>query len=307
MTNNKSIGQLLIEAGLISSSQIQLAEREHQQSDLEISEILVARGWLKQETIDFFAQRWSEMLTARSKKPLPFYFKEAGLLNVEQINEILKLQKQSANKVRFHRLAVEEGYLNQSTVDFFLAHMFNVHDPKTTMGIPPHELIRNYARGKKEFSNIDLRSISLMGASLSGIILDGSNLRSANLSKANLNGSNLIRVNLNLANLTQTVLTEANLSRSFLKQANLQSAHLGKANFSGADLTGANLQSAYLAKANFSGADLTGVNLPANCPYEIYYDSSTIFEQNFNPTSAGWKIRVSARKKRKNILDDQGV
>lgn len=291
MSNNKSIGKLLIKAGLISSSQLKLAEREHRQGDFEISEIIVARGWVRQKTIDFFAQKWSAILAERAKKPLPFYFKEAGLLNVKQINEILKLQKQSTEKIRFHHLAVEGGYLKQTTVDFFLAHVFNVHDPKTTVGIAPHELVRNYARGKKDFSNIDLRSISLMGASLSGVILNGSNLRSANLSKANLNRSSLIRVNLNQANLTQTVLTKANLSKSFFNQANLQSAHLESANFSEAVLQSANLQSAYLAKANFSGADLTGANLPLDYPYEVYYDSSTIFDEDFSPALAGWKIK----------------
>lgn len=290
MINNKSIGKLLIEAGLISNSQLQLAKREQQQCDLKFGEILVARGWVKQKTIDFFTQKWSEMIAAKSRKPLPFYFKESGLLSVEQINEILKLQKRSAQKTRFHRLAVEQGYLKQITVDFFLAHFFNVYDPKTTVSIPPHELIRSYAKGQKDFSNTELRSTSLIGASLSGIILNGSNLRQANLSKANLSHSNLIRVNLTQANLTQANLTEANLAKSFFYQANLESAHLKGANFSEAILQSANLQSAYLAQADLTGADLTGAKLSLSYPYEVYYDRSTIFDEDFSPSSAGWKI-----------------
>ena len=288
--DDRSLEKLLTKAGLISTSQLKLAKQEQQQCDLELSEILVARGWVKQETINFFVQKWSETIAAKSRKPLPFYFKESGLLNVEQINEILKLQKRSTEKIRFHRIAVERGYLKPVTVDFFLGHFFNVYDPKTTVSIPPHELIRNYAKGKKDFSNTELRSTSLIGASLSGIILNGSNLRQANLSKANLSHSNLIRVNLTQANLSQANLTEANLTKSFFYQANLKSAHLKKANFSRAILQSVNLESAYLAQANFSGADLTGAKLSSSYPYEVYYDRSTVFDESFSPSLAGWKI-----------------
>lgn len=291
LPNNQSVGKLLVEAGIISTSQLQLATQEQQQCDFELDEILVARGWVKQKTITFFVREWSEMIAAKSRKPLPFYFKESGLLSVEQINEIIKLQKRLPKKIRFHRIAVEQGYLKQATIDFFLAHFFKVYDPKTTVSIPPHELIRNYAKGKKDFSNTDLRNASLVGASLIDITLNGSNLKQANLNKANLSRSNLIRVNLNLANLTQANLNKANFTRSFLNQANLQSAHLRKANFSGAILQSANLELAYLAQANFSGADLTGAKLSLNYPYEVYYDRSTIFDESFNPSLAGWKIR----------------
>jgi len=289
--HHKLIEQLLLEAGLISASQIQLAKQEEKSHGMELSEIFVVRGWVKQVTVDFFAQRWSAMLAERSRKPLPYYFKESGLLEISQINEILKIQKKSVEKMRFHRIAVDQGYLQQTTVDFFLAHMFNVYDPKTTVSIPPHELVRSYAKGEKDFSNTDLRSASLKGVSLIGVTLNGSNLRQANFIKANLNRSSLIRVNLNQANLTQAILTETNFSRSFLKQANLESAHLEQANFSSAVLESANLQSAYLAKADFSGADLRGAKLSLNYPYEVYYDRSTVFDSDFTPTLAGWKIK----------------
>lgn len=293
LPSNRSVDKLLIEAKLISINQFQLAYREQSQSDLEIAEILVARGWIKAITLDFFTNQWSEMITAKSRKPLPFYLKESGLLSVAQINEILKLQKRSPGKKRFHHLVVECGYLKQATVNFFLAHFFNVYDPKTTISIPPHELVRNYAKGKKDFANTDLRSASLTGASLIGIILNGSNLKQANLSQANLSRSNLIRVNLNLANLTKTNLTQANLARSFLTQANLQSAYLDKANFSGAFLQSADLRSAYLAQTNFSGANLTGAKLDASYPYKVYYDSATVFDESFSPSLAGWQLRES--------------
>ena len=116
---NKPLGQILLEAGLISISQIQLALHEQKHSSLKIGEILTLHGWLKQETADFFAEKWSSLLLAKEKQPLIYYFQEAALLEQEQIKTLIKLQKQKLEKIRFHHLAVEQKYLKQVTVDFF--------------------------------------------------------------------------------------------------------------------------------------------------------------------------------------------
>ncbi len=50
---NKPLGQILVEAGLISMSQIELALKEQKQTNLKIGEILTLHGWIKQETADF--------------------------------------------------------------------------------------------------------------------------------------------------------------------------------------------------------------------------------------------------------------
>ena len=50
--DKKSIGQILIEAGLISIAQLELALQEQKQNDLRIGEILVAHDWILPKTID---------------------------------------------------------------------------------------------------------------------------------------------------------------------------------------------------------------------------------------------------------------
>jgi uncharacterized protein YjbI with pentapeptide repeats len=87
----------------------------------------------------------------------------------------------------------------------------------------------------------------------------------------------------------KAVLTGVNFERANLYQANLREAHLKEANFSQANLQGADLREAHLLKAVFAGADLRETQLPAEYPYEVYYDSQTTFDEQFEPQKAGWK------------------
>ena len=286
---NKPLGEILIEAGLISIAQIEVALKEQQASGMRIGEILVSHGWIDRETVDFFAERWLELLK-QEKKPLVYYFKEAFLLNNQQIDAVLKLQKLKHKKVRFHHLAVEQGYIKQKTVDFFLVYLFSIHKPELISVAKSYEVLNSYYQGTKDFSKIDLRKAPLMSVTLKGIVLDDSNLSSIDLSKANLSYSSLIRVNLQQANMNRAVLTKANLSKSCLTQANLQEAHLEKVDFTGAILQEVNFQSSYLAEANFAKADLTKAKLPLEYPYNVYYDRQTIFDRDFDPKLTGWKL-----------------
>ena len=294
--NNQSsqpLGQILIEAGLISINQIQIALREQKETGLTIEEILVAHGWIKQTTADFFVKQWCSLLSEIDKKPLVSYFQQADLLNNKQIKALIRLQKLKRQKVRFHHLAVEQGYLKQKTVDFFLAYLFKIHDAKSISATKTYELLKNYSQGIKDFSGSDLRKAEIISVSLKDIVLDGSNLSRVDLSQANLSHSSLIGANLNLANLTKAILTEVNFTNSCLTQANLREAHLEKANFSSAILHGVDFQSSHLAQANFVGADLTQARLPLDYTDEVYYDEYTIFAQDFNPEIRGWKkVRV---------------
>ncbi len=290
--NNQSsqpLGKILIEAGLISINQIEIALREQEETGLRIEEILVAHGWIKRTTADFFVKQWCSLLSEIDKKPLVYYFQQADLLNNEQIKALIRLQKLKRQKVRFHHLAVEQGYLKQKTVDFFLAYLFKIHDAKSISATKPYELLKNYSQGIKDFSESDLRKAKMISVSLEGVVLDGSNLSRIDLSQANLSHSSLIKTNLNLANLTKAILTEVNFTNSFLAQANLREAYLEKANFSSAILHGVDFQSSHLAQANFAGADLTQARLPLDYTDEVYYDKYTIFDHDFNPELRGWK------------------
>ncbi|MEL6945166.1 MAG: low-complexity protein, partial [Bacteroidota bacterium] len=70
----RPLGEVLIEAGLITASQIEFALQLQYNSDLRIGEILASHNWIDQKTADFFAERWNKLLKQDQKKPLVYYF-----------------------------------------------------------------------------------------------------------------------------------------------------------------------------------------------------------------------------------------
>lgn len=128
-TEKLPLGELLLEAGLISRTQLQLALQDQKVSGYEqfkLGEILDVRGWVKQETSDFFASRWYQIVAASRmnfyRKKIGSYLKDAGLLNEKQIQTILEQQKNQYNY--FGALAVIKGYIKQATLDFFVKNLF---------------------------------------------------------------------------------------------------------------------------------------------------------------------------------------
>ena len=289
---DKPLGEILVEAGLVSLAQIEIALQEQSQSNLKIGEILALHGWINQETADFFVEKWTKLLEKNKKQPLVYYFKEAALLDAQQIASLLKeqktQQKKKGKKIRFHNLAVERGYLKQITVDYFLASLFNIYSSGVFSFTKPYEILRSYTNGETDFKRTKLSSAPLMGISLKKVILDESNLKAANLTSCNLSHSSMVQVNLALANLNKAVLTEVNLEGACLNKANLREAHLEKVNFAQASLQNADLSNAYLLNTCFAAADLQGAQLPSEYPYEVYYDSETCFDDDFDPITAGW-------------------
>lgn len=129
------LGEILQHAHLVSPAQIEVALMEQaQQPERRLGEILARRGWLKQETADFFAQQW-EALVAQSqtdsqsplKQPLGYYLQSAALLDESQIRAIISEQEQGRLWVRLGAFAVLKGWLKQSTVDFFVENLFPEH------------------------------------------------------------------------------------------------------------------------------------------------------------------------------------
>ena len=285
----RPLGEILIEAGLITASQMEFALQLQSSSNLRIGEILASHNWIKQQTADFFAEKWTTLVNQKQKKPLVYYFRASGLLDEEQIAKLIREQKQQVKPKRFHRLAVEQGYLKQITVDFFMANIFNIYNTNVFSFAKPYEILSRYNKGETNFRRTELSKAPLMGVSLKGIQLDGSNLREANLNSCNLSESSLIQSNLALVELGKAILTGVNFERANLYQANLREAHLKEANFTKANLQGADLTNAHLFNAIFSGADLRETKLPTEYPYEVYYDSKTTFDREFEPQQAGWK------------------
>ena len=118
------LGQILHQAGLISAAQIQLALRDQSfNQQMLIGEILTLRGWIQEETVDFFVNLFPIFVEQKQEKPLGYYLKQAGLLDNNQVKYLLSLQNQRQSWIRFGKLAVINEILKQDTVDFFLKNL----------------------------------------------------------------------------------------------------------------------------------------------------------------------------------------
>ena len=290
-SDRQPLGEILIEAGLVSIHQIEIALQEQKARQLKIGHILANHGWIKSETADFFAEKWSSLIEKRPNRPLALYLFAAALLNREQLL-VLKQQQQQANfKTELHSLAVKQGYVKRETVNFFLKHLYEVKQASGLSFAKSYEIIRSYLKGETNFQNKELSQAPLNGVSLKDVMLDNSNLVQANLNKTNLSNSSLVRVNLTLANLESANLSHVNFTHACLIEANLRKSNLEQANFQVANLQEADLREANLLYASFAGADLRGAKLESIYSYNVYYDCQTRFDPNFDPVKASWKLR----------------
>ncbi len=112
---------------------------------------------------------------------------------------------------------------------------------------------------KEELKELDMESVSLVGADMRRADLAHTNLTNANLTNANLTKANLAKANLTNADLAHTNLTNANLTKANLTKANLYTANLAKANLTNADLTNTSLINVNFSNANLSFANLSNV------------------------------------------------
>jgi hypothetical protein len=125
-SNKLPIGLLLQNAGLISPEQLQNAlELQAQYTQLKLGEILAVQQSLKVKTIDFFVDKWQEIIDQGQLFPLGYYLEKACLLNKQQIKIILREQKEETknNQQKFGILAVQKGWIKQDTINFFLANL----------------------------------------------------------------------------------------------------------------------------------------------------------------------------------------
>lgn len=119
----KPIGEILTEAGLITKPQLEVALRDQIYNDnMLLGEILALRGWIEQDTADFFVREWFKLIGSRVDRPIGFYLNKAGLLSEADIQKILAEQRKYS--LRFGDTAVQKGLLKPSTVEFFLKHLY---------------------------------------------------------------------------------------------------------------------------------------------------------------------------------------
>ncbi|MDJ0715960.1 MAG: hypothetical protein QNJ54_17310 [Prochloraceae cyanobacterium] len=113
------IGFTLQVAGLISVAQFKVAIRDQiYYPDMSLEEILVLRGWVKLETINFFLEQLPQLKHRKPKPLLKHCLIKAGLLTNQQIHTLVEVQKQTG--IPFWSLAVRRGWIQQATIDFFI-------------------------------------------------------------------------------------------------------------------------------------------------------------------------------------------
>jgi len=118
----KPIGEILEDAGLVSQYQVEIALiDQNSYVDTKLGEILALRGWVKQETANFFAEDFPELVNKPDRMRLGEYLMAASLLEEKQVEDILQEQLQIG--IKFGYVAVLKGYIKQETLDFFLTHL----------------------------------------------------------------------------------------------------------------------------------------------------------------------------------------
>lgn len=116
------LGKLLQTAGLISELQLEealLLQSEY--TSMKLGEILALQEIIKTSTVIFFVDRWGKIKQKGQQFPLGYYLEKAGLLNEQQIKTILSEQKNQS--IKFGKLAVEKGWIEEKTVNFFLSSL----------------------------------------------------------------------------------------------------------------------------------------------------------------------------------------
>ena len=120
--NKLPLGLLLQNAGLISKEQLETSlELQAQYTQMKLGEILVLQEGIRAKTIRFFVDSWHDLITQGQQFPLGYYLKNAFLLSQQQVEVIL--QEQKTNPQKFGAIAVEKGWVEQDTVDFFLNNL----------------------------------------------------------------------------------------------------------------------------------------------------------------------------------------
>jgi hypothetical protein len=120
-----ALGTTLQRAGLITEAQLQVALCDQSYEDGLLGEILVARQWIKRETVEFFIDCWPYVCQCPSAYNLGECLLQAYLINSDQLHQALEIQQQSRS--RLGEILVAHGWVKQQTVDFFLETLVNPH------------------------------------------------------------------------------------------------------------------------------------------------------------------------------------
>ena len=156
------LGAILQQAGLVSTDNVKEALQQ-QRKDINnprIGEILASMGHIKPKTADFFAENWPVIIAKAQKQPIGQYFKQAQLLDEQQIR--IDLEQQKKSKLKFGEQAVQQGFLSQTTVDFFLQNLSRESSPKSKEVVTnSNSNIQSTQKVQDSFYKIKLKLLNL--------------------------------------------------------------------------------------------------------------------------------------------------
>lgn len=318
----KLIGQILQQAHLVSAAQIDVAlhdcavQAALQLPELRLGEVLSLRGWVKQQTVDFFVEQWPKLILQTEKAKIGFYLQEAGLLDSSQINWIINQQAKLSITKKFGELASEQGWIKQNTIQFFIEQLSLENNSEKFLNYSPslsvQEVLSRYMAGNTNLQNSRLDKVQLSKFILEYANLEASQIREANLEESVFDYSNLKKTDLSKSNLVKASFRNTDLRYASLKGCNLHQAFLAQANLTGANLkqanlTSANLQNAQLDHALLQGADLRGANLTRVSLQRAYYDAATCFDDYINPLELGMQPADTTLSNHPNLTNNSLV
>jgi len=112
----------LNQAGLISESQIEVVIQDCQNhDDFSLEEILVLRGWVKQETIAFFLEVFPKLINESKTITLAKCLEKSAILSKQKVANILEYQKATGRS--FYALVLDFDYVKESTLKFFMNYL----------------------------------------------------------------------------------------------------------------------------------------------------------------------------------------
>ena len=146
-TDKQPLGILLQSAGLITQQQLQTALNiQAEYSQMKLGEILILQEIIKPQTVDFFVAKWGSFRREGQQFFLGYYLKDAGLLDERQIDLILA--EQEINTQNFGEIAANKGWIDQKTVEFFVANLAH-----KAPQIISSDILENYDSNKFNLAN----------------------------------------------------------------------------------------------------------------------------------------------------------
>lgn len=115
------IGRVLQQAGLVSPEHIKAARSDQEKSWRPLGEILVERGIIQKQTVDFFVNHWPKIQSGVKRAKLEQCLMDAGLITAEQWEDSVQEKEQSG--LGIESIFILKGWVNETTINFFREHL----------------------------------------------------------------------------------------------------------------------------------------------------------------------------------------